>query len=80
MFRVTGRGAETVFKNEPGGHRWQRVPPTEKKGRVQTSTVTVAVLREPTPCSRPALSDISRDGSSDQTSDVPRQIFYEASS
>lgn len=38
-----------MFKNEPGGHRWQRIPPTEKKGRVQTSTVTVAVLREPTP-------------------------------
>jgi peptide chain release factor 1 len=37
-----------VFKNEPGGHRWQRIPPTEKRGRVQTSTVTVAVLREPT--------------------------------
>lgn len=30
--------------DEAGGHRWQRVPPTEKKGRVQTSTVTVAVL------------------------------------
>jgi len=25
----------------------QRVPPTEKRGRVQTSTVTVAVLEEP---------------------------------
>ena len=32
------------FKNEVGGHRWQRIPPTEKKGRVQTSTITVAVL------------------------------------
>jgi peptide chain release factor 1 len=29
---------------EAGGHRIQRVPPTEKNGRVQTSTVTVAVL------------------------------------
>jgi peptide chain release factor 1 len=29
---------------EAGGHRWQRVPPTERKGRVHTSTVTVAVL------------------------------------
>lgn len=29
---------------ESGGHRWQRVPPTERKGRVHTSTVTVAVL------------------------------------
>jgi len=33
-----------VFQNEPGGHRWQRIPPTEKRGRVHTSTVTVAVL------------------------------------
>lgn len=27
-----------------GGHRWQRIPPTEKRGRVQSSTVTVAVF------------------------------------
>jgi len=31
---------------EAGGHRWQRVPPTEKRGRRQTSTITVAVLTE----------------------------------
>ncbi len=30
--------------NEAGGHRIQRVPPTERKGRVHTSTVTVAVI------------------------------------
>jgi peptide chain release factor 1 len=29
---------------ETGGHRFQRVPPTEKRGRVHTSTVTVAVI------------------------------------
>ncbi len=29
---------------ENGGHRWQRIPPTERRGRVHTSTVTVAVL------------------------------------
>jgi len=29
--------------NEAGGHRIQRVPPTERKGRVHTSTVTVAI-------------------------------------
>lgn len=29
--------------NESGGHRIQRVPPTERKGRVHTSTVTVAI-------------------------------------
>lgn len=28
---------------EAGGHRIQRVPPTERKGRVHTSSVTVAV-------------------------------------
>lgn len=37
-----------MFANEAGGHRWQRIPPTEKRGRVQTSTVTVAVLPVPT--------------------------------
>ena len=30
--------------NECGGHRIQRVPPTERKGRVHTSTVTVAII------------------------------------
>ena len=29
---------------ETGGHRWQRVPPTERNGRVHTSTVTVVAL------------------------------------
>jgi peptide chain release factor 1 len=30
--------------NECGGHRFQRVPPTERNGRVHTSTVTVACI------------------------------------
>lgn len=30
--------------NESGGHRIQRIPPTERKGRVHTSTVTVAIV------------------------------------
>lgn len=30
--------------NEAGGHRIQRVSPTEKRGRVHTSTVTVSVI------------------------------------
>lgn len=46
-FRVTGKDAD-MFRHEAGGHRWQRIPATEKKGRVHTSTVTVATLREPT--------------------------------
>jgi len=41
---VSGQNARTTFQNEGGGHRWQRCPPTEKRGRIQTSTVTVAVL------------------------------------
>lgn len=34
----------TSLESESGGHRIQRVPPTERKGRVHTSTVTVAVI------------------------------------
>ena len=47
VLRVIGPGAEALFRDEAGGHRWQRVPPNEKRGRVQTSTITVAVLPEP---------------------------------
>jgi peptide chain release factor 1 len=36
-----------LFAREIGGHRWQRVPPTEKRGRVHSSTITVAVLPVP---------------------------------
>jgi peptide chain release factor 1 len=39
----TGHGALRVFLPEAGKHCVQRVPPTEKKGRRQTSIVTVAV-------------------------------------
>jgi peptide chain release factor 1 len=34
----------TALSAESGGHRIQRIPPTERKGRVHTSTVTVAVI------------------------------------
>lgn len=47
VFRAEGAAA-ALFADEAGGHRWQRIPPTEKRGRVHTSTVTVAVLPEPT--------------------------------
>ncbi len=33
-----------MLENEAGGHRIQRVPPTERKGRVHSSTVTVAII------------------------------------
>ncbi len=47
VFKVSGKKAFATFANEAGGHRWQRIPPTEKKGRRQTSTITVAVLQVP---------------------------------
>jgi peptide chain release factor 1 len=43
---VSAPGAFDVFKNESGVHRVQRVPSTEKRGRIHTSTATVAVLPE----------------------------------
>jgi peptide chain release factor 1 len=46
IFEVIGKGAYSKFKYESGVHRVQRVPETEKAGRVHTSTVTVAVMPE----------------------------------
>ncbi|PIW37077.1 MAG: peptide chain release factor 1 [Candidatus Kerfeldbacteria bacterium CG15_BIG_FIL_POST_REV_8_21_14_020_45_12] len=43
---IKGRGAFAHLKYESGVHRVQRIPETEKSGRVHTSTVTVAVLAE----------------------------------
>ena len=45
-FMVIGEGAYSRFKFESGVHRVQRIPVTESNGRIQTSTVTVAVLPE----------------------------------
>lgn len=44
MVTITLEKSIPGFHNEAGGHRIQRVPPTEKRGRVHTSTVTCAVL------------------------------------
>jgi peptide chain release factor 1 len=49
IFEVSGRGKPgpySKFKYESGVHRVQRVPETEKAGRVHTSTITVAVMPE----------------------------------
>ncbi len=43
---VSGLGVFDLLKNESGVHRVQRVPTTEKRGRIHTSTATVAVLPE----------------------------------
>ena len=44
VLEVSGKQALQRFRPEAGIHRWQRVPPTEKRGRRQSSTITVAVL------------------------------------
>ncbi len=44
--RISGVGVFGVLKNESGVHRVQRVPDTEKRGRIHTSTATVVVLPE----------------------------------
>lgn len=46
IFSIEGKGVYRALKFESGVHRVQRVPETEKQGRVHTSTVTVAVLPE----------------------------------
>jgi len=46
LFRAFGKNIKKYFINEAGGHRIQRSPPTEKRGRIHTSTITVAVLDE----------------------------------
>lgn len=43
---VKGNNVYSQLKFEGGVHRVQRVPETENKGRMQTSTVTVAIMEE----------------------------------
>ncbi len=44
--QISGPNVFNLFKNESGVHRVQRIPTTEKRGRVHTSTATVAILPE----------------------------------
>jgi len=46
IFAIKGRGAYGKLKYERGTHRVQRIPATEKQGRIHTSAATVAVLPE----------------------------------
>ncbi|HAA73465.1 MAG TPA: peptide chain release factor 1, partial [Planctomycetaceae bacterium] len=47
VFSIQGEGVYRELQYESGGHRVQRVPETETKGRIHTSAATVAVLPEP---------------------------------
>lgn len=44
IIRIRGPQAFTKLQYEAGTHRVQRVPTTERQGRIHTSTATVAVL------------------------------------
>ncbi|EKE20038.1 MAG: hypothetical protein ACD_8C00060G0002 [uncultured bacterium] len=49
VFEINGSASNPVYqkmKFESGVHRVQRIPETEKQGRIHTSTATVAVLAE----------------------------------
>ncbi len=46
VLRIEGKDAFSQLKNEAGVHRVQRIPTTERHGRIHTSTATVAVLPE----------------------------------
>lgn len=50
VFRMSGiyngKGPFNLFKYEAGVHRVQRIPTTEKRGRVHTSTATISILPE----------------------------------
>lgn len=43
-FEVTGKGAYEALRWETGVHRIQRIPATEKQGRIHTSTASVAIM------------------------------------
>jgi peptide chain release factor 1 len=54
---LDGEGCYRELQYESGGHRVQRVPETEAKGRIHTSAATVAVMPEP----EDAEVDLKRD-------------------
>jgi len=44
VLKIKGPNVYDLFKNETGVHRVQRIPKTERKGRVHTSTCVIVVL------------------------------------
>jgi peptide chain release factor 1 len=46
VIKISGSGVFEKLKFEGGVHRVQRIPKTERRGRIHTSTATVAVLPE----------------------------------
>ena len=46
VIKIAGPGAYSALQNEAGVHRVQRIPSTEKRGRIHTSTASVVVLAD----------------------------------
>ncbi len=44
IVKILGEGAFKLYKNETGVHRVQRIPTTERRGRIHTSTAVIVVL------------------------------------
>lgn len=44
IVKISGENAFILFKNETGVHRIQRIPQTERKGRIHTSTCVIVAL------------------------------------
>lgn len=44
IIKITGENAFDKYKNETGVHRVQRIPSTERKGRIHTSTAVIVVI------------------------------------
>ncbi len=44
IVKITGDNAFNLLKNETGVHRVQRIPVTERRGRIHTSTALIVVL------------------------------------
>jgi peptide chain release factor 1 len=59
--KIIGKGVWKAFQHEPGKHVVQRVPPTERSGRRQTSIVTVAVMPLPPENTQESLQDKDLD-------------------
>lgn len=68
VVKITGLGVFDDLKNEAGVHRVQRIPTTERRGRIHTSTATVAILPE-----------ISERDVQINPSDIEMQFFHSSS-
>jgi len=48
IFEIKGKNVYEKLRHEGGVHRVQRIPTTEKSGRIHTSTVSVAIMHQAT--------------------------------